>query len=147
MAKQQALANELEEFSAFLKLDGQPNRAIGYEKAARNIRTARYMPPDPSDIDGVGESIRTTIARWQRSGDIQELEELREEYPWFDTLNCVKYVGPERARKIHEKLSVDTIDDLLLVGQDLTLVNGIGPKTARKILDSAREQSENRHTA
>ena len=140
MTKQEDLADELEALASFLRLDGQENRAIGYEKAARNIRRAPYIPPNPADIDGVGESIRTTIARWQRSGKIDELESLREKYAWFDDLNCVKYIGPKRARKIHEKLSVETIDDLLLVGQDLTLVNGIGPKTADKILSSARGQ-------
>lgn len=139
--KQHELAEVLDEYSTFLEIDGQDGRAYAYDKAARSIRRANYLPPDPAEIDGIGDSIRTTIARWQRSGEIAELEQLKEEYSYYNELQHVDNIGPSRAKQINEKLSVEDVDDLLLVGDDLTLVDGIGPKTADKILSSAREQS------
>jgi len=134
------IANFLEEFALFLELDGQSGRASAYERAARSIKSRRFIPADPSNIDGVGEGIRTKIAQWQRKGEIPELEELRERYDWFDELKDVKHIGPARAKTLHNKFSIDTIDDLLLVGDDITLMDGVGQVTATKILESAREQ-------
>jgi DNA polymerase/3'-5' exonuclease PolX len=142
--KQDQLADVLDEYAAHLELDGQAGRAKGYERAARKIRMARYLPPDPSEIDGIGDSIRTTIAQYQVSGKIDELEELREEYQWFEPLRQVDHIGPARAKTLHEKFSVETIDDLLLVGDDMTLMSGVGPKTVEKICSSAREVRQRR---
>jgi DNA polymerase (family 10) len=141
--KQEKLAELLEEYETYLRLDGQDGRAHAYGKAARAISRAAYLPPDPADIDGVGDSIRTTIAKWQRSGEIEELEELKEQYPWFEELKDVSHIGPARAKQLHFKLRVDDLDDLLLVARngDLTLIDGVGPKTAEKIHESAKKQS------
>lgn len=140
--KQRELSKQLEEYATYLELDGQDGRAHAYDKAARSIRTASYLPPNPADLNGVGDSIRTTIAKYQRSGTIPELEGLKEDYPWFDELKDVKHIGPARARALHEELHVDDIDDLLLVGDDVTMLSGVGPKTAEKIMDSAQELSQ-----
>lgn len=139
-AKQEQISELLEEFALFLQLDNQDGRASAYERAARNISSRRYLPADPSQIEGVGDGIRTTIARWQRTGEVEELETLRERYDWFDELKDVKHIGPSRAKTFHKKFHVDSLDDLLLVGDDLTMVNGIGQVTADKIMESARNQ-------
>jgi DNA polymerase/3'-5' exonuclease PolX len=140
---QETLADLLEEYAVYLELDGQDGRAHAYDKAARSIRRASYIGPDPSNIDGVGDSIRTTIAKWQRSGTIEELDELKEQYSWFEELKDVSHIGPARAEQLHYKLRVDDLDDLLLVARngDLTLIDGVGPKTAEKIHESAKKQS------
>lgn len=140
---QEQLSNLLEEYATYLKLDEQHSRAHAYDKAARAIRTSSYLPPDPSNIDGIGDSIRTTIAKWQRSGTIEELEELKMQYDWFAELKDVSQIGPARAKQLHFKLRVDNLDDLLLVAKegDLTLIDGVGPKTAEKIRKSAERQS------
>lgn len=140
MSKQQELADVLKEYATYLELDGQHGRAKGYERASRKIRTAPYLPPDTSDIDGIGDSIRTTIARYQMRGQIDELERLKEKFHWYNELKGVDGIGSKRAFTLHEKFGIEDIDDLLLVGDDITLVDGIGPKTAERILSSAREQ-------
>jgi len=134
-----SIVSLLEEYAEYLELDGQDGRAHAYQNAANSIRRKGWMPPDPSDIHGIGDSIRTTIARYQVSGQIDELESLKEKYPYFEELRNVKYIGPSRAQTLHEKFNVEDIDDLLLVGTDITLLTGVGPKTADKILDSAEE--------
>jgi DNA polymerase (family 10) len=136
-----SLVKELEEYSDYLELDGQDGRAHAYDKAARSIRQRDWVDPNPADIDGVGDSIRTTIAKWQRSGTIQELEDLRDEYPWYNELKDVKYIGPERAKQLHNRLRVDDKEDLRLVARngDLTFIDGVGPVTADKIRESLDE--------
>jgi DNA polymerase/3'-5' exonuclease PolX len=84
--KQEQLSDLLAEYATYLSLDGQDGRAHAYDRAARAIQTVSYLPPNPADLDGVGDSIRTTIAKWQRSGTIEELDDLKEQYPWFEEL-------------------------------------------------------------
>lgn len=143
MSRHKELANNLEEYAQYLELDGQDGRAVAYERAARELRKNGYLPPDPSQIDGIGDSIRQKIAVYQRSGDIPEFEELREEYRWFEQLNKVDGIGPARAREIHHKFRVQTLDDLILVGEDLEILSGVGKKRRKKIMDSAREVRQN----
>lgn len=143
MSKTDDIADVLAEFATYLELDGQDGRAHAYDRAARALRKRRYCPPDPSDIDNIGPSIRTTIAKYQRAGEIKELSALKDEYSWFDELKQVDGVGPSRAEQLHEKFNIETIDDLILVGQDLTLLPRVGKKRAQNILDSAHEVRNN----
>lgn len=142
MSKPEDLAEVLDEFATYLELDGQEGRAHAYDKAARTLRQARYVPPNPADLDGIGDSIRTKIAQYQRAGKIDELEELKDDYAWYDNLCDINGVGTKRARQMNDKLNIEDIDDLLLVGNDLTLLNRVGPKTASNILEAAREVQE-----
>lgn len=130
-------ADVLEEYATFLRIDGQEGRAYAYEGAAREIRARRFLPPDPAEIDGIGEQIRDTLATYQRSGYIPELDDLKAEYDWYDELRQVDGIGPSRAKQLHEKFNINTVDELIMVGDDLTVADGIGPTRADKILDAA----------
>lgn len=142
MSKNKEIADMLDELATYLELDGQEGRANGYRRAARSVRLAGWMPPDPSRLDQVGESVRTRIAQYQRSGEIEELQELKEEYSWFGELKQVDGIGPKRAKQIHEKFNVEDIDDLMLVGDDLQMLARVGEKRSQKMLDSAHEVRE-----
>jgi DNA polymerase/3'-5' exonuclease PolX len=139
MSKTDKYANLLNEFATYLEIDGQQGRAKAYQKASRSLRKRHYIPPDPTEINNIGPSIRTKIAQYQRSGEIQELSELKKEYSWFAELKKVDGVGPSRAEQLHEKFNIETLDDLILVGEDITLLPRVGKKRARNILDSAHE--------
>lgn len=143
MSKTDDIADVLAEFATYLELDGQDGRAHAYDRAARALRKRRFIPPDPSDIDNIGQSIRTKIAQYQRAGEIDELSALKDEYSWFAELKQVDGVGPSRAKQLHEKFNIETVDDLILVGDDLTLLPRVGDKRARNILDSAHEVRDN----
>lgn len=135
------IADSLEEYAEFLCLDGQEGRAHAYDKAARALRQAGYAPPDPARLDGIGGSTRNAVIELENGMGIDELEELREKYPWHDEFREVKHIGVSRAEKIHETLGINELDKLILAAEngDLTIVSGIGPKTQEKILDSAKE--------
>lgn len=138
---QDEIAETLDEFADFLTVDGQTNRAKGYERAARSIRMASYLPPNPSKLDGIGGSIRDTVVKLDNGGTIEELEELRSRYPWYNSFRDVKHIGPSRAETIHNKFKIESLDKLELVVRngDIQMVSGIGPTTADKILDSIEE--------
>lgn len=140
--KKDEIADELDAFADFLRLDGQTNRAKGYDKAARSVRMASYLPPNPARLDGIGGSTRDKIITLENGGTIDELEGLRSEYPWYDTFREINHIGPARAKQIHEKFHIDSLDKLSMVAQngDLTLINGVGPKTAEKIERSIKEE-------
>lgn len=135
-------ADVLDEYATFLRLDGQEGRAYAYEGAAREIRKRRFLPPNPAEIDGIGDQIRDTLATYQRRGSIPELDALKAEYEWYDELRHVDGIGPSRAEQLHEKFNINTIDELLMVGEDLTLADGIGPTRADKILDAALDAQD-----
>jgi len=135
------IADSLEEYAEFLRLDGQNGRAHAYDKAARSLRKAGYAPPNPARLDGIGGSTREAVIDLENDMGIDELEELREEYPWYDTFREVKHIGPARAEQIHEKFGVSSMEKLELVARegDLQLISGVGPATAEKIKDSIEE--------
>jgi DNA polymerase (family 10) len=135
---QEEIADELDAFADFLRLDGQSNRAKGYEKAGRSVRMASYLPPNPARLDGIGGSTRDKVITLENGGSIEELEELREKYPWYDSFREVKHIGPARAKKIHELFNVETLSKLEMVARngDLQMVSGIGPATEDEIIKS-----------
>ena len=135
------IADELDEYADFLRLAGQTGRAKGYEQAARAVRMASYIPPNPARLDGIGGSTRNAVIDLENGMGIDELEELRERYPWYDAFREVKHIGPSRAEQLHEKFNISTIDKLDMVARngDLELVSGIGPATADKIKASIEE--------
>lgn len=142
------IVQELEEYADFLRIDGQEGRAHAYEKAARSLQRAGYCPPNPARLNNVGPSTREAIINLENGTGIEELEELKEEYGWYDELKDVKHIGPERAKDIHDTLNIETLEKLALVAKagDLQLINGIGPKTSQKISQSIQKQLESNDT-
>jgi len=136
------IADELDKYADFLEIDGQTGRAHAYDKAARAVRRASYLPPNPARLNGIGDSTREAVIDIENGVGIEELETLEEEYDWYAAMRNVKHIGPARARELHEKLGISSLDKLAMVARngDLTLISGVGPKTASKIRDSIEEQ-------
>jgi DNA polymerase (family 10) len=128
--------NILNEYALYLEADGRSGYSSTIGNAAENIRRADTIPPNPAQIDGVGPKLRDLIMEYEVTGEIEELEELKQKYPYLGQLSKIRGVGPERARRIYETLGISTIDEV--IEADLTKVHGIGEKTASKITRSAK---------
>jgi len=139
--KKDEIANTLEEYAEFLEIDGQTGRAHAYRKAANAINRRRFIPPNPAKINGIGDSTRSTVIDLDNGNQIDELEQLRETYDWYDAFKDVKYIGPSRAEQIHQTFNVSSLEklDLVAANGDLTMISGIGPSTASKIQKSIVE--------
>lgn len=133
------LIEELDEYAEYLELDGQSRKSIAYSKVAERLRDVDYIPPNPCEINGVGEKTRDVITEFMESGEISELEELKDTHSYYENLREISGVGPNTARKLHDTLGVETVSELVERSNELTKVTGIGEKTARKITREAKK--------
>jgi len=129
----------LESYALHLRADGRDGKANAVERAAQSIREVDSIPPNPADLDGVGEVLREIISDYQIRERNDELERLKRKYPYVQNLTKVSGIGPETAKRIHEEHGVSEVDELLNV--DLTEVRGIGDKTENKIKGRVRRMS------
>lgn len=135
------LADDLDEIALHLKLEGNSYQANQYRKASDSLRRADFLPPDPSQLDDIGEAIRDDIAEWRAFGEIDRLTRMREKRPWLAPLTRVAGLGPKTAQSLNEEKDITTIDELIEILDDGTIeeVSGIGPKTATKFRRSAKQ--------
>jgi DNA polymerase (family 10) len=135
------IAAALEEYSELLHLDNQSGRAHAYEKAARALQTARYVPANPSRLNGIGAATREAVVDLENGAGLDELDELREKYDWYVEMRDVRHIGPKRAKLLHEEYGMDSLEDLALMARadDLTAISGVGPKTSEEMKESIEE--------
>jgi len=136
------LADMLDEIGLHYRAIGHEQKGYQYTKASKSVRKADFIPPDPSEIDNVGDAIRDDIAQWRMRGEIDRLEDFREDRPYLSNLCKLREVGPSTAENIYREKNVETIDgvkDLIDDGK-LTEISGIGSKTAATIKRSVSNQ-------
>jgi DNA polymerase (family 10) len=151
------LATLFEEMADLLEAQDVEYKPVAYRRAAENIREypenvaalAREEGQDSvEEIDRVGEAIAAKIIEYVSTGEIEELEELREELPVdMAGLTNVEGVGPKTVGSLYAALGVQTLDDLASAAQDEEIreVKGFGPKTEENIrsnIDFARQSRE-----
>lgn len=138
------LADALDEISLHYRLEGQEHVAHQYQKASSSLRKAEFLPPDPSQLDNVGDAVRDDIAEWRAFGEIGRLSALREERPYLAELTQISKVGPKTAKTLYEETGAETIDDIraLAKNEKLRSVSGIGPKTATTIRRSIAQMEQ-----
>lgn len=137
MSKTRDTAKRLELFAAYLTLDGQERRATAYELASETLLDADHIPADPANLDGIGPSIRETISEYERTGSIEELEELRDAYPWFAELREIDGVGPSMAKRLYDA-GIESVGDVVEADEDLEEIHGVGEARRSSIVESAK---------
>lgn len=127
------LSNDLDLMAKHLELDGR-HEAKAYRAAADTIRTTSFIPPDPSDLDGIGTSLREDIEEWRAYGSIERLERMNEERPWLVELTSVSGIGPKTAESLADAgiESTEELEEAIESGEILD-VRGIGQKTADRL--------------
>jgi DNA polymerase (family 10) len=156
MTRNAEVAALFEEFADRLEAMDVEYKPRAYRRAAENIRAnatdiealAEEGRDAVEDIEGVGDAISSKVMEYFETGEIAELEELREELPVdIDALTAVEGVGPKTVGDLYEALGVQDLDDLEAVAREgrIQEVKGYGEKTERNILEAipfARESRE-----
>lgn len=145
MTRNAELAALFEEFADLLDAQGVEYKPRAYRRAAENIldhpiaieALAREGPEAVSEIEGVGDAIASKVVEYIETGEIEELEDLRESLPVdMAALTRVEGVGPKTVGALYEELGITTLDELEAAAQSqqIRTVSGFGPKTEENIL-------------
>lgn len=149
------VARTLTTLADLLEIQGaSPFRIRAYRNAVATInsltRSLQSMVADGEDLTelpGVGKSVAKHVTELLETGRITRLEEVSAELP-VTLVELVRLdgVGPKKAKKLFEELSVETVDDLereLDTGRVQEL-DGFGLKSAEKI--RAAIEDHRKHT-
>ncbi|MFB6195068.1 MAG: DNA polymerase/3'-5' exonuclease PolX [Haloplanus sp.] len=146
MSRNEAVAARFEEMADLLAAKGVEYKPRSYRRAAENVREypapvedlVAEGPDAVERIDGVGEALAAKIVEFVETGDIDELDALREELPVdMAALTSVEGVGPKTVGTLYEELGITTLDDLEEAARkgEIREVSGFGAKTEANILE------------
>ena len=147
MSRNDEVASRLEEFADLLEADGVEYKPNVYRRAAENVREhtepieelAAEGGEAVETIDGVGDAIAGKVVEYVETGEIEELETLREELPVdIVALTRVEGVGPKTVGTLYEELGVTSLDDLAAAAEAgrIREVKGFGAKTEQNIREN-----------
>ncbi|MFW6382905.1 MAG: DNA polymerase/3'-5' exonuclease PolX [Haloferacaceae archaeon] len=147
MSRNDEVASRLEEFADLLEADGVEYKPNAYRRAAENVRAhtepieelAAEGREEVATIDGVGDAISAKIVEYVQTGEIEELEALREELPVdIEALTRVEGVGPKTVGTLYEALGITTLDELAAAAEEgrIQEVTGFGAKTEQNIREN-----------
>jgi DNA polymerase (family X) len=146
------IARALREMAELLAASGQePFKARAYLRGAEVLErldadlgalvNARRL----TTLPGIGSALAAMITELYQTGRSQTLEEQRQRVPPFVLeLSRVPRLGLDKIAVLHDKLGVQTIEDLeaaCLAGRVKT-IKGMGEKTEQRILESIRRLRE-----
>jgi hypothetical protein len=141
------VADALDRVADLLQVQGaDPYRVRAYRRAAQSCRDVSRPLTEVLDEEGeaglvrlpaIGKSIASSIAEVLRSGRLGLLDRLESEVGPEELFTTLPGIGGELARRIHEELRIETLEDLELAAHDgrLTRVSGIGPRRSRAVRD------------
>ncbi|MGZ4986242.1 MAG: helix-hairpin-helix domain-containing protein, partial [Chthoniobacterales bacterium] len=126
-------------------------RVQAYRHAANAVRCLPYSVAEIfaedgmeglEDIDGVGPSIARAIRDILLHGRLAMLDRLRGESDPIVVLASVPGVGKTLARRLHDELGIETLEEFEVAANDGRLVNvsGIGAKRLAGIRDSLAQR-------
>ena len=147
MSRNDEVAALLEEFADLLEADGVAYKPNSYRRAAENVREhtepIEELAAEGADaverIDGVGDAISEKVVEYVETGEIGELEDLREALPVdIRALTRVEGVGPKTVGTLYEELGIATLADLEAAAEAgrIREVKGFGEKTEQNIREN-----------
>jgi DNA polymerase (family 10) len=138
------IAAALDELGDLSELDGAViHRIVAYRNAAKAVRdasvsvTALAREGRATELPGVGAIIQEKILALADEGDIPASVKLRAKFPvGLLQLTRLPGLGPKRARRLFEELSIDSLDSLEAAAsaQQIRALKGFGPKAEESIL-------------
>lgn len=128
----------LQEYADLLSITGADAfKARAYEKAAQAVGD---HPTDVSELDlkglqsisGVGKSIAEKIVEYREQGTVADIEKARAAIPaGVRELTSIPTLGPRKAKILHDRLGVSSVDELseAIRQHRLRDLKGFGPKS------------------
>jgi len=130
-------------------------RVRAYRDAARTLEglprnLAEMVANDETleDLPGIGASMAEKIEEIVRRGDLQQLQDLKEELPSeLSGLLNISGLGPKRVKQLHKELGVDDRSDLAAAAREghVHELEGLGQKTEKKILEELEKSRDTEH--
>jgi hypothetical protein len=138
------IAQALEDVATLLaNQEANPFRVRAYREAARTVRLLDRPVAEVAAegrkaleaLPAIGKSIASAIEEMVHAGRIQMLDRLMGEAGPEDLFMMVPGLGDELARRIHERLGVETLEDLELAAHDgrLATVPGFGGRRVKAV--------------
>jgi DNA polymerase (family 10) len=151
------VAEILNEIATLLDLKGEnPFKSRAYLNAARALEvTGRpleevFHAESEERIKGIGDSLHEKICELVATGRLAYHEELKASIPaGLVAMLSIPGLGPKKIKAIHEKLGIDTLEQLEKACQDgkIAVLEGFGEKTQANILQGIqfRRQYASKH--
>lgn len=150
------VAKIFERVADLLEIEGANEyRVRAYREAARTISTLSMSVQemveggeDLTRLSGIGEDLAAKIEEIVESGELGQLEEIKERTPAeLAAMLKIPGLGPKRVETMHEELGISDLDDLLEAAEsgEIQELEGLGPKTQEQIrekIDAAREDEQ-----
>ncbi len=138
----------MEEVADLLELkEGTFFQVRAYRRVAREISSLTedvkdlYVRGHLDQIPGVGKAINDKIVEILRTGELQYLNDLRNEFPaGLLQVMQVPDVGPKTAGRLYTELKVTNLQDLKAAAEQhrIRMLKGFGEKTEENILKGIR---------
>jgi hypothetical protein len=142
------VARQLEAVAGLLEGHGaNPFRVRAYRTAAQELRKLErpvheILRTDGLDgllrLPGIGQSLARSIEQLTLTGRLGLLERMQGQAEPERLLATVAGIGPHLARRLHEELGIETLEQLEQAAYDRRLADmpGMGPKRIRAIRES-----------
>jgi hypothetical protein len=146
--RNEEVADALERVADLLEAQGEsPYRVRAWRAGARSVRSqpepvaellARAGPEGLDRLPSIGKSLAGAIAELVHTGRLRMLDRLEGEISPEDLFTTVPGIGEDLARRIHEQLHLDTLEELELAAHDgrLAQLPGFGPRRVRAVREA-----------
>jgi len=142
------VASILEEVADLLELKEDTFFQVrAYRRVAKEIKSLTedvkdlYVRGHLDQVPGVGKAIHDKIAEILRTGELQYLNDLRNEFPaGLLQIMQVPDVGPKTAGRLYKELKVTNLQDLKAAAEQhrIKMLKGFGERTEENILKGIR---------
>ncbi len=141
------IAAALDELGDLYELDGAIiHRIVAYRNAAKAVRDAPVSVTGlarhgrATELPGIGATIQEKVIALADDGVIPAAAKLRAKFPaGLLEITRLPGLGPKRARRLYEELSIDSLQALVAAAQagQIQTLKGFGPKAQESILAAA----------
>jgi DNA polymerase (family 10) len=138
------VAEIFNEIADLLDIKGDnPFRIRSYRQAARTVYDLTYevsdlveKGTDLSTLEGIGKDLASKIVTIVHTGRLEQLYELRKDMASLRELMGIGSLGPKRIKLLHDKLDINSLDDLQAAIEtgSIRTIRGFGPKIEESIL-------------